>query len=55
VLQFAGQQGVAKYPRFLHSTIPWPGGVQACQPVWQEHDRQLLRNTLSNLLTQLWG
>lgn len=40
--EYAGYEGSAFYPRFLHPDVPWPTSVHANEPVTQFHDRQLL-------------
>jgi len=43
----AGPENKAVYPPFMSSSIQWPPGVRHGAKLQQEHDKQLLRSTLS--------
>eukprot|EP00197_Chlamydomonas_leiostraca_P010975 CAMPEP_0202884864 /NCGR_PEP_ID=MMETSP1391-20130828/41369_1 /ASSEMBLY_ACC=CAM_ASM_000867 /TAXON_ID=1034604 /ORGANISM="Chlamydomonas leiostraca, Strain SAG 11-49" /LENGTH=701 /DNA_ID=CAMNT_0049568097 /DNA_START=242 /DNA_END=2347 /DNA_ORIENTATION=+ len=43
---WAGVEGSARYPPFLHPAVPWPPGVGAGALIQQVHDRQLLEASL---------
>ena len=44
---WSGAEGRVCYPGYLNSHVPWAASVAAHQPILQEHDVELLKNTIS--------
>jgi hypothetical protein len=45
-LNWAGEEGQAKYPSLISSEIAWPEGVKALAVMRREHDLDMLRKLI---------